>query len=87
MSFDNLWSGILTLYEMIMEEGWLERFYAGIQIRGQDLQPKWPPPSWYNAFFFIAWMLFGFVILRRLYVGVILQTFMTRNGTALLTVK
>lgn len=85
-SFDDLWSGILNLYEMIMEEGWLERYYAGIQISGYNEELKWPPPSWFNSFYFIIWMLFGFVILRNLFVGVILQTFMTRNGTALLTV-
>lgn len=88
-AFDTFWMSLLSLFEMIMEEGWSSKLYAGISIVGVDFQPQWPNPAlpWWNAFYFLAWMMFGFVLLRYLFVGVILHTFMTRNGTALLTIE
>ncbi len=85
--FDHAWTGFLSLFEMMMEEGWSDKMFAALSIVGPDMQPKWPNPQvpWWNAFYFLGWMMFGFVILRYLFVGVIMHTFMTRNGTALLS--
>jgi hypothetical protein len=84
--FDTFGAALLSLFECLLEEGWMDKLYASIMIVGKDLQPRWPPPSSYNGVYFLFWMMFGFVLLRNLYVGVILNTFMTRDGTALLTV-
>lgn len=64
----------------------MERFYTSIQIVGLDQQPRWPPVSWQYAGYHLVFMLLGYVVMRRLFVGVVLQTFMTRSGTKLLTV-
>ena len=85
-SFQNIGDALLALFEMAMEEGWMKLMFKGIKSNGLDIQPSWPPSSWYNVFYFLLWMMLGFVLLRNLFVGVILQAFMTRNGTALLTV-
>lgn len=85
-SFDNLGMSFLALFEMIMEEGWMNKLFAGIMNNGViGDNPQWPPQSVWNAFYFLIWMLLGYVTLRNLFVGVILQAFMTRDGTALLT--
>lgn len=73
---------------MVLEEGWMLKFYAGISNNGVvGGESKWPPLSPWNAFYFLIWMIFGYVIMRNLFVGVIMQAFMTRDGTALLTVR
>ncbi|KAI3633609.1 hypothetical protein MIR68_008556 [Amoeboaphelidium protococcarum] len=85
-TFDDFWSSLLSLFEMVLEEGWMLKFYAGISNNGVvGGESKWPPLSPWNAFYFLIWMIFGYVIMRNLFVGVIMQAFMTRDGTALLT--
>jgi hypothetical protein len=75
-----------TVLQINIGRGWLERYFAGIQIVRLDQQPQWPPQSWFYAFYFLVFMLFGYVVIRRLFVGVVLQTFMTVSGIKLLTV-
>lgn len=85
-SFDTFFESVVNLFEIMMEEGWLDVFNAATSTDGTvGDQPVGWLYSWYNAFYFIIWIFFGFVILRNLFVGVILQTFMTYDGTALLT--
>eukprot|EP00158_Paraphelidium_tribonemae_P009852 Partr_v1_DN28981_c0_g1_i5_m25133 putative Calcium channel, voltage-dependent len=85
--FQNSALGMLSLFEMIMEEGWLNIMFSAMKSRGNDLQPVWPPASYAASLYFLFWMMIGYVLLRNLFVGVILQAFMTRNGTALLTTE
>lgn len=85
-SFDDIGSALISMYEMIMEEGWMNKLYAGMMTDGDPLtQPRWPPLAPWNAVYFLSWMIISYVIMRNLFVGVILQAFMTRDGTALLT--
>lgn len=73
-NFDNVLSGISTLFEISTTEGWTEVMYAAIDQRGIEMQPiENSNPKW--ALFFICFLIFGAFFMLELFVGVTIDNF------------
>lgn len=72
--FNNVLSGILTLFEMSTTEQWVDVMHAGMDATDIDMQPRVNnSPIW--ALFFIMYMIFGSFFLTQLFVGVVIDNF------------
>jgi hypothetical protein len=87
MNFDNVWSALLTLYEVAGLEMWLDVMYAAMDTRpsytrdayGDKNFPYGAQPrqesNWPAAFFFIVFILIGVFIVLNLFVGAVVDKF------------
>ena len=86
-TFDNVLSGVSTLFEISTTEGWTEVMYAAIDQRGVEMQPiENSNPIW--ALFFICFLVFGAFFVLELFVGVTIENFnkiRTSTGRSLMT--
>jgi hypothetical protein len=73
-NFDNIFHGMLTLFEMSTTEGWVDIMYLGAATTGIDKQPK-RENSIIISFFFIFFIVFGSFFILNLFVGVVIGTF------------
>ena len=73
-NFDNVFLGILTLFEMSTTEGWVEVMYLGWATTDIDKQPVLRNNFWVPLFF-IMFILFGSFFILNLFVGVVIGTF------------
>lgn len=84
-SFDSFWKGLSVLVEIASGEGWIDVMVASMSIVGKDQNPQ-PDASQLTGIFFMVYNLVGSVFVISLFLGVVLENFSKRNGTAYLTV-
>jgi len=84
-NFDNFANALLTLFEIMSTEGWVNVMYAGSDATGMYLQPRRDANSWVAPFFAI-YVFFSFMFLLNLSVGVIVDQFMElkRSGKSVM---
>mmetsp|Transcript_148337 Transcript_148337/g.385670 ORF Transcript_148337/g.385670 Transcript_148337/m.385670 type:complete len:1949 (-) Transcript_148337:33-5879(-) len=76
-NFDNVWNSMLTLIEISTTEGWVDAMYAACDT---SFSPYVQPlrdtshPVW--MLLFVVWILFSFMFLMNLGVGIIVDKFM-----------
>ena len=75
MNFDNVWTALLTLYEVSGLEMWLDVMYAAMDV-GEDLgdQPKQEQNPWAAAYF-VFFILIGVFLVLNLFVGAVIDKF------------
>lgn len=85
-TFDNVWSALLTLFEISSTEGWVDVMYAACDSREPYLEPKRDAKQWVFAPFFVFYIFISFMFLLNLSVGVIVDNFMDlkQSGTKVL---
>lgn len=73
-SFDNVWLGYQTLFQMSTTEGWVSITLAAVDATDIDMQPIVNHrQAW--TLFFIAFMLVGTFFIIQLFVGVVIENF------------
>ncbi|CAJ1425741.1 unnamed protein product [Effrenium voratum] len=75
-SFDNVFSSMLTLFEMSSTEGWADIMYGACDSVEQYIQPIRDNSEWIFAPFFVVYMIFSNMFIINLSVGVIVDKFM-----------
>ncbi|KAI8331328.1 Ion transport protein-domain-containing protein [Chlamydoabsidia padenii] len=85
-SFDDFWSSLLVLFEIASGEGWVDVMETSMSIAGKDLNPEQDASQLY-AIFFMVYNLAGSVFVISLFLGIILENFAKRSGTAYLTAE
>ena len=73
-NFDNIWTAVLTLFQMSTTEGWTTVLWNGVDSTAIDLVPA----KNYNqlaALYFIGFILLGSLFIVNLFVGVVINTF------------
>jgi len=74
-NFDNAANALLTLFEIMSTEGWVDVMYAAADSTGYYMQPRRDASSWI-APFFAFYIFISFMFLLNLSVGVIVDKFM-----------
>mmetsp|Transcript_43521 Transcript_43521/g.105631 ORF Transcript_43521/g.105631 Transcript_43521/m.105631 type:complete len:2203 (+) Transcript_43521:102-6710(+) len=86
--FDDVFSAILTLFEMSMLERWPEVMYRGMDSFALDEAPRRDASRWAAAYF-VLWIFVGALFISNLFVGVVVDNFIRikeqEQGLALLT--
>ena len=72
--FDTCPDAMLTLFEMLNLEGWIDVMWSGIDSVGVDRQPQRDRTPWY-ALYFIGFIIVGNMFLLNLFVGVVIDNF------------
>jgi len=87
MNFDNVWTGLLTLYEVAGQELWLDVMYAAMDTKpdysinahgNPDFPYGYQPQqekNWPASFFFVFFILVGVFIVMNLFVGAVVDKF------------
>jgi voltage-dependent calcium channel T type alpha-1G len=73
-NFDNIFSAIWVLQEIITTEGWLDVMYFGIDSMGIDMQPS-KNHNLLNSLFFISFIITGNIFVLNLFVGIVIDKF------------
>ena len=73
-NFDNIFSALSVLFEIITTEGWLEVMYKGIDASGIDLQPK-KNTTPLISIYFISFIIVGNIFILNLFVGIVIDRF------------
>ncbi|KAI9318189.1 Ion transport protein-domain-containing protein [Dichotomocladium elegans] len=84
-SFDSFWKGLLVLVEIASGEGWIDVLETSMSLAGKDLNHE-RDISQYTGIFFMVYNLIGSVLVISLFLGVVLENFSHRSGSAYLTV-
>ncbi|KAG2223817.1 hypothetical protein INT45_001951 [Circinella minor] len=85
-SFDSFWQGLLVLVEIASGEGWIDVLEVSMSIVGKDESPQ-QDASQLSGIFFMVYNLIGSILVISLFLGVVLENFSRRNGTAYLTAE
>ncbi|CEP08594.1 hypothetical protein [Parasitella parasitica] len=83
-SFDSFWKSLLILFEIASGEGWIDVLTTSMGIKGKDLAPEQDASQLWGIFFMV-YNLAGSVFVISLFLGVVIENFTKRNGTAYLT--
>lgn len=83
-SFDSFWTALLILFEICSGEGWINVLITSMSIVGPD-QNNSTDASQMWGIFFMAYNLAGSIFVISLFLGVVIENFSKRNGTAYLT--
>lgn len=83
-SFDSFWKSLLILFEIASGEGWIDVLTTSMGITGKDLAPEQDASQLWGIFFMV-YNLAGSVFVISLFLGVVIENFTKRNGTAYLT--
>lgn len=83
-SFDSFWSSLLILFEIASGEGWTDVLATSMSVVGKD-QSLVQDSSQLWGIFFMVYNLAGSVFVISLFLGVVIENFTKRNGTAYLT--
>ncbi|KAG9307249.1 hypothetical protein G9A89_017077 [Geosiphon pyriformis] len=83
-SFDNFRSALLTLFEIVSGEGWINVMTSVMKINGRDQKPQRDVAKW-NSLFFIIFNMAGAVFVLTLFISVIIENYQRRSGSAFLT--
>lgn len=62
----------LVLFEIASLDMWSEVMYACMDIKGKNQQPV-TDSSWYYAYFFLAFVIFGSIFVLQLVVSVVVS--------------
>eukprot|EP00746_Dinoflagellata_sp_MGD_P164295 gnl/MRDRNA2_/MRDRNA2_92848_c0_seq1.p1 gnl/MRDRNA2_/MRDRNA2_92848_c0~~gnl/MRDRNA2_/MRDRNA2_92848_c0_seq1.p1 ORF type:complete len:1567 (+),score=269.87 gnl/MRDRNA2_/MRDRNA2_92848_c0_seq1:537-4703(+) len=73
-SFDNILTGMLTLFEISTTEGWIDVMYGGVDAVGPYMRPKVNHQELW-ALFFVAFIFVGSFFILQLCIGVIVDNF------------
>jgi hypothetical protein len=74
-SFDNIFTSMLTLFEISTTEGWVDVMYSACDSRGPYLEPKRDEQEVFASLFFCLFILVGTFFILNLCVGVIVDNF------------
>ena len=85
-NFDDFGSALLTLFEIVSQEGWTDASFAAQAIRGRGLQPK-DLASEGNALFFVVFNLMATVFVLTLFISVFMRNYTEQTGVAYLTAE
>eukprot|EP00240_Pyramimonas_obovata_P000215 CAMPEP_0118927358 /NCGR_PEP_ID=MMETSP1169-20130426/4846_1 /TAXON_ID=36882 /ORGANISM="Pyramimonas obovata, Strain CCMP722" /LENGTH=1618 /DNA_ID=CAMNT_0006869105 /DNA_START=431 /DNA_END=5287 /DNA_ORIENTATION=+ len=77
-NFDNIFKASTTLFEMSTTEQWLIVMWQGVDAVAEDKNPR-RDNNEYMVFFFVLFMLFGSFFLVNLFVGIIMDSFATKQ--------
>jgi hypothetical protein len=83
-SFDSFGSSLLILFEIASGEGWTDVLATSMRVVGKD-QSTVQDASQLWGIFFMVYNLAGSVFVISLFLGVVIENFTKRNGTAYLT--
>ncbi|KAG1501400.1 hypothetical protein G6F47_004900 [Rhizopus delemar] len=83
-NFDSFWRSLLILFEIASGEGWVDVMETSMGITGKDQSPEQDASQLYGIFFMI-YNLAGSVFVISLFLGVVIENFTRRNGSAYLT--
>lgn len=72
--FDTSADAMLTLFEMLNLEGWIDVMWNGVDSVGIGMQPQRDNNQWY-ALYFIGFIIVGNMFLLNLFVGVVIDNF------------
>lgn len=86
-SFDSFWKGLLVLVEIASGEGWIDVLQRAMGLAGKDLNSVRDSSQWTGGVFFMVYNLVGSVMVISLFVGIVLENFARRSGTAYLTAE
>eukprot|EP00808_Paulinella_micropora_P031573 g58345.t1 len=64
-NFDNISSSLLTLFQMLVGEGWHELMYSGVQVSGQFTY----------SFYFITYVAVVTILFSNMFIGIVLDAF------------
>lgn len=73
-NFDNIFSAMLTLFEMMSSEDWLTPAYMGIDSKGVDLNPV-KNNNKVMLLYFLPFMIIGHIFIWRMFGGVMIENF------------
>eukprot|EP00899_Mesostigma_viride_P019947 jgi/Mesvir1/27954/Mv20161-RA.1 len=73
-NFDNIVKAMMTLFELVNGEGWVDIMYAGVDAVGVDQQPRTDHDT-RRVWFFIAFMLIGSFFILKLFIGIIMDNY------------
>jgi len=74
-NFDNIFNAMLTLFEIMTTEGWVDVMYAASDAVGEYKQPVRDTNHGLYVIMFPLWILLSFMFLVNLAVGVIVENF------------
>jgi hypothetical protein len=77
-NFDSINSALLTIFEVMMSDGWMNIMYEGIDAIGIDLQPKRNNNIWIVGYFILL-VLFSHVFMLGMFIGVMFEKFNRMN--------
>eukprot|EP00421_Protoceratium_reticulatum_P005607 CAMPEP_0168363876 /NCGR_PEP_ID=MMETSP0228-20121227/3920_1 /TAXON_ID=133427 /ORGANISM="Protoceratium reticulatum, Strain CCCM 535 (=CCMP 1889)" /LENGTH=1902 /DNA_ID=CAMNT_0008376623 /DNA_START=137 /DNA_END=5845 /DNA_ORIENTATION=+ len=80
-NFDNIWSSMLTLFEISTTEGWVDVMYSATDAMDTYVQPKRDNQQWVWAPFFVFYIFFMTMFLINLSVGIIVERFFELGKT------
>ncbi|KAF7724875.1 calcium channel protein [Apophysomyces ossiformis] len=83
-SFDSFSKSLLVLFEIASGEGWVDVMETSMSLGGKDQSPRQDASQLWGIFFMV-YNLAGSVFVISLFLGVVLENFAKRNGTAYLT--
>ncbi|KAG1470308.1 hypothetical protein G6F56_002758 [Rhizopus delemar] len=83
-NFDSFWRSLLVLFEIASGEGWIDVMETSMGIVGKDESPEQDASQLWGIFFMV-YNLAGSVFVISLFLGVVIENFTRRNGTAYLT--
>jgi hypothetical protein len=72
--FDNVFSAMLTLFQMMTKDEWIPVMNNGIDAVGIEKQPIYKNNQ-YLSLYFIAFMIIGSMLVVNLFIGVIIDNF------------
>lgn len=73
-NFDSIGNSLLTLFELTSTENWPGLMYPAMDITAKDKHPE-EDASWYNALFFVCFIIVGAFFITNLFIGVIVHKF------------
>lgn len=73
-NFDDIYSAMLSLFEMMTTEGWLTVMWGGVDAKGIDKQPVKNNHT-YATIFFVGYMIIGSQFILNLFVGIVIDNF------------
>lgn len=83
-NFDNFGTSLVTLFEIVSQEGWINVLTSAMAIVGLDENPR-IDASPGNAIFFVTFNILGAVFVLTLFVSVIITNYTKRSGLAYMT--
>eukprot|EP00949_MAST-11_sp_MAST-11-sp1_P001842 g1842.t1 len=84
-SFDDIFSGMLTLCKVVTRRGWLPVMYSAMDITEVDMQPSRDNSVASAAIYFVLYLFIGAFFMLKIFVGIVVGTFRQFSGTALYT--
>lgn len=84
-SFDSFFKGLLMLFEIASGEGWIDAMEACMSIAGKDMNQQQDANQLGGGIFFMVYNIVGSILVISLFLGVVLENFSKRNGTAFMT--